>query len=96
MENKDKIEKLKVNLDKIIDSYDAFYMINKYSGESLDGNTHKEEFLELLDYFKDDTLTKSAICWMLDCYDCYYKNDYLNDDQSAIVYLKNKLEELSI
>ena len=33
-----------------------------------------------------------ALNWILNCYDCYYKSEVENNQDSAFGYLKNKIE----
>ncbi len=73
-------------LNRIIDSYDAYYVENKYGK-----GTHEEEF-ELLSQLKGDKVS-NAIAWIRDCYDCYYKEDYINDDSSAFAYLRSLIDK---
>ena len=56
---------------EILNSYDAFYITNKYG----DDGTHKEEFNLLKDYFKNDEVGLKALSWISHVYDCYYKKD---------------------
>ena len=60
-------------LDRIFDSYDAFYFGNKY-GEG----THEEEFNILSEL--EGEYVKNALLWIRHNYDCYYKNDFLGED----------------
>ena len=77
-------------LDKIRNSYDAFYFENKYGT-----CTHEKEFQLLADNLKDDKISISAINWIRNCYDCYYKDEYLYESiNNPFGYLKNKIEEL--
>ena len=61
-------------LDRIFDSYDAFYYENKYGG----GGTHKEEF-DILSELEGKHV-QSALLWIRHQYDCYYKNEFLGED----------------
>lgn len=77
-------------LDSILETYDAFYITNKYG----DNGTHELEFAVLLEYIftvndKPDELALRAIAWIKDCYDCYYKENYKDDsDDTAFSYLR--------
>lgn len=73
-------------LKKIKDSYDAFYITNKYGP-----GTHKEEFDILIKAIKDDGLGLRAINWLKHQYDCYYKDDYSKENKKSAFYY---LEEL--
>lgn len=77
-------------VDKILDSYDAFLIDNKY----LDRNTHQKEFDLLTEQFKDDEMCMKAINWMKNRYDCYYKKEFEHDEGSAFAFLKNKIKEM--
>lgn len=71
-------------------SYDAYYFANKYG----EGTTHKEEF-EKLNKLLNDNLSVRALSWILNCYDCYYKNEYdEKNDSNPFYYLQCKLNEL--
>ena len=74
-------------IDKIYNDYDAYYFSNKYG--DLQNNTHSKEFQELFKRFQYDEKGQSAINWILNCYDCYYKEDF--KEGSAFNYLKNKI-----
>lgn len=76
-------------IDELLNSYDAYYFINKYDDEN---NTHKEEFELLIDLLKDDETSMKAINWIKNCYDCYYKEDYVDDKTSAFSYLKMMID----
>lgn len=63
-------------LERIMDSYDAFYFENKYG----DG-THKEEF---------DTLSQlegeyvgNALLWIRHNYDCHYKYQFEDPEENT-------------
>lgn len=70
-------------LDSIKDSYDAFYIANKYG----DNGTHDKEF-ELLSELKGELVPK-ALGWIKHQYDCYYKDKYKDESGSAFEYLRN-------
>ena len=69
-------------LNEIKESYDAYFIGNKY-GEG----THKKQF-DLLSTLEGDKV-KIAIAWIRDCYDCYYKSDFENEEGTAFEYLRN-------
>lgn len=71
-------------LDKIKNSYDAFYIKNKYGK-----GTHNKEF-ELLATLPDLSLEKGALCWIKCQYDCYFKEDY-EDERGAAFELIRKI-----
>lgn len=80
-------------INKLQDSYDAFFRVNKYSTlEDLGNNTHKAEFELLFENFKNDEKCVKAIKWIMVCYDCYYKEEF-NDGNDAFSYLRNKITE---
>lgn len=81
-------EILEKALNEIINEYDAFLINNKYGND--DDNTHKEQF-NSLSQLKGDKV-KNAIGWIKNCYDCYYKDEYINDEDSAFAYLKEQIE----
>lgn len=77
------------DLLEIWESYDAYYIGNKYG----DG-THNEQFNRLHDILKDEQSEK-ALCWIGCYYDCYYKNEYEQlDDSNPFYFLQRKLDEL--
>jgi hypothetical protein len=76
-------------LNDIQDSYDAFYIANKYG----DDGTHKKEFDILFKFVKDDDLGKRALNWIKHEYDCYYKEDYSHDENSPFAYLEKLIKE---
>lgn len=75
-------------INRILNYYDAYYFKNKYGEED---NTHKKEFDLLKEYFKKDITALRAIDWIKNKYDCYYKNEFNNDKNSAFAYLKSKV-----
>ena len=82
-------EELKA-INEIQDSYDAFYILNKYGTDG----THKKEFDILFEFVKNDELGKNALNWIKHEYDCYYKNDYYsNDKNSPFAYLEEFIKE---
>lgn len=76
-------------LNEIMNEYDAFLINNKYGKE--EDNTHKEQF-EILSQLKGERV-EQALGWIKNCYDCYYKKDYENDEESAFAYLKDRIAE---
>ena len=86
-------EKIIKAINKLQDSYDAFFIDNKYSSlEDLSNNTHKIEFELLFENFKNDEMCVKAINWIMGCYDYYYKDEF-NDGNDAFSYLRNKITE---
>lgn len=77
-------------LSRIKESYDAYYFMNKYG----DDGTHKEEFAVLSPLMVSD-LDKSALAWIKDCYDCYYK-DELENHPNAFDHLEFQLSHNKI
>mgnify|MGYP006956326525 FL=1 len=84
---KSKEEYLKA-VDNLLDSYDAYYIANKYDEKN---NTHKKEFKMLIDLFENSEMDLRAIQWIHNCYDCYYKSQYENDEESPFAYLKKSI-----
>lgn len=74
-------------LDKIKNSYDAFYIENKYGK-----GTHNKEF-ELLATLPDLSLEKGALCWIKHEYDCYYKEDYEDEKGTAFEFIRKICRE---
>ena len=87
---KNKEEYLKA-IDDLLDSYDAYYFINKYS--ELDKNTHNSQFSILYEFLKDDEMSMRALNWIKNCYDCYYKKQFENDEESPFYYLKGAINK---
>lgn len=75
-------------IEEIQNSYDAFYIENKYG----DG-THKKEFDILYEFAKDKEMTLRALNWIKGCYDCYYKNDYIDIKETAFAYILKLIRE---
>lgn len=75
-------------VDDLLNEYDAYYIVNKYDKEN---NTHKKQFDMLLDLFKDNEMCMKALNWIHDCYDCFYKSEFENDEGSAFAYLKTSI-----
>lgn len=71
-------------LDKIKNSYDAFFIQNKYG----DKGTHDEEF-NLLASLPELSLDKGALCWIKYEYDCYYKDEYADEIGTAFEFVRN-------
>lgn len=74
-------------LDKIKNSYDAFYIENKYGK-----GTHEKEF-ELLATLPNLSLEKGALCWIKYQYDCYYKEDYEDEKGTAFEFVRKNCRE---
>lgn len=83
------MEKYLNALEEILNNYDAFFINNKYG--DMKENTHKEQFELLISLFKDDELSMRAINWIKNCYDCYYKSEVENDDNTAFGHLKKEI-----
>ena len=81
-----KIELLKA-LEEIKESYDAFYLANKY-GDC----THKEQF-EKLSQVKGLSLETGALAWVRYEYDCYYKNEFEDERGTAFEYIRNLINK---
>lgn len=84
-------EKLLEALDEIKDSYDAYFMFNRYD-ENNSRNTHKEEFA-LLSKELGLPLNEGPLGWIYHCYDCYYKDKYANEKNTAFGYIRNLISE---
>lgn len=81
-----KYELLKA-LDEIKESYDAFYIENKY------GNcTHKEQF-EKLSQVKGLSIEKGALAWIRYEYDCFYKNEFEIETGTAFEYIRDLINK---
>lgn len=80
-------EKLLKALDEIKDSYDAFFIGNKYDDDNTK-NTHKEQFA-LLSKELELPLNRGALAWIKYEYDCYYKGEYENESGTAFGYIRN-------
>ena len=84
-------EKYLKAIDDLYNEYDAYYFINKYDG--LEKNTHREQFEILADLLvKDYPKALSALRWIKNCYDCYYKEEF-NTPDSPFSYLKSAVNE---
>ena len=77
------MNKYKAALQSIMDSYDAFYIENKY-GECI---THKKEFELLESLATPDNKVKNALAWIKDKYDCFYKEEYMKIKDNPFTYL---------
>lgn len=73
-------------LETLMNEYDAFYFENS-CGEG----THPKEF-EILSELEGELVT-TALGWIRTHYDCYCKNEYAYDDNSAFAYLKGLAEK---
>ncbi len=87
---KTKEEYLKA-VDELLEEYDAYYFINKYS--DLDKNTHGNQFGMLLELLKDDDMCMRALNWIKNAYDCYYKEQVKEDNDNMFNYLKNAINK---
>lgn len=87
---KTKEEYLKA-VDELLDSYDAYYFINKYS--ELDENTHGTQLSMLYELLKDDNMSMKALNWIKNAYDCYFKEEVKEDDDNAFNYLKKQINK---
>lgn len=76
-------ENLLKALDEIKNSYDAFFISNKYGK-----NTHQEQF-DLLSKELNLPLDRGALAWIKYEYDSYYKGDYEDEAGSAFEYIRN-------
>ena len=83
-----KKEELLKALDDIKESYDAFYIENKYGS-----NTHQKQFDLLEQNVKGDKMP-NALGWIKNCYDCYYKNEYEDESGTAFEYIRNQINEV--
>ena len=81
-------EELLKALDEIKESYDAFYIENKYGT-----NTHQKQFDLLEKKLKGDKLP-NALGWIKNCYDCYYKDEYKDESGTAFEYIRNLINEV--
>lgn len=86
-------EELLTALNNLLDEYDAYYIANKYSKFEDEDCTHHNEFMLLKDFVKDDELGMKALNWIRYCYDCYYKDEVLESEDTAFSYLKNLIEK---
>lgn len=79
-------EELLKALNEIKESYDAFYIENKYDDDDTK-NTHKEQFA-LLSKELELPLDRGPLAWIKYEYDCYYKSEYENEDGTAFGYIR--------
>lgn len=86
-------EKLLKALDELLNEYDAYYFINRYVEFESDKCTHHEQFMMLKDFVKDDELGNKALSWIRFAYDCYYKKEFLGNEDTAFSYLKELIEK---
>lgn len=91
---KEKEDYLKA-LHSLLDTYDAFYLMNKYGDleGDLKNNTNREDFILLRDLIKEENKVLEALYWILNCYDCYYKEDIVSEGDTAFSYLEYIIEE---
>ena len=54
-------------IDDLLNEYDAYYFINKYS--KLEENTHGTQLSMLFELLKDDELSMRALNWIKNAYD---------------------------
>lgn len=81
-------EELLKALDEIKETYDAYYIENKYGT-----NTHQKQF-DLLEQNVKGDLMSSALYWIKNCYDCYYKNDFEDETGTAFGYIRSLINEV--
>lgn len=81
-------EELLKALDEIKESYDAYYIENKYGT-----NTHQKQFDLLEQNVKGDKMP-NALGWIKNCYDCYYKDDFIDEKGTAFEYIRNQINEV--
>lgn len=80
-------------LKDILDSYDAYFIVNKYGNK--EQNTHHEQFSTLKELLKDDKASLVALDYLYYNYDCYYKNEFNTmDDSNPFYYLQKILNSL--
>lgn len=78
-------------LDEIKESYDAFYIENKY-GEA---KTHRKQF-DMLAEVKGLSLEGGALCWVMYQYDCYYKHKFEDETGTAFEYIRNLINNENV
>lgn len=84
-------ERLLEALDRIKDSYDAYFMLNRYDiSNSI--NTHKEEFA-LLSKELGLLLCEGPLGWIYHCYDCHYKDEYADEKNTAFGYIRDLIRK---
>ena len=79
-------------LEELLNEYDAYYFINKYSNFDDESCTHHKQFMLLKSFIKGDKLGKNALIWIRNAYDCHYKEEILASDDTAFSYLKKLIE----
>lgn len=72
-------------LKSIKESYDAFFVLNKYGA-----GTHVEEFKQLKEHFKYDVMALRALNYIQHEYDCYYISE--QDKNGPFYYLEGQLK----
>lgn len=87
---KTKEEYLKA-IDELMDSYDAYYFMNKY--DELDKNTHGTQLSMLYDLFKGDGVATQAVNWIKTAYDCFYKEELKAYTENAFNYLREQINK---
>lgn len=78
-------------IDDLLNEYDAYYFINKYS--ELEENIHGTQLSMLFELLKDDELSMRALNWIKNAYDCYYKEEIKKEEDNAFNYLKKVIEK---
>ena len=78
-------------IDDLLNEYDAYYFINKYS--ELEENTHGTQLSMLFELLKDDELSMRALNWIKNAYDCYYKEEIKKEKVKAFIFLKKFLKK---
>lgn len=87
---KTKEEYLKA-VDELMDSYDAFYVMNKY-GE-LDKNTHGTQLSMLYELLNNDDMAMLALYWIQYSYDCFYKEEVEGNADNPFNYLREQISK---
>ena len=87
-----KQEALEKALDEIKNNYDAFFFINQRD-ENNTRNTHKEQFA-LLSKELNIPHNTGALGWIRANYDCYYKDDFENEEDTAFGYIRNLIKSM--
>lgn len=72
-------------IEKVVESYDAFYILNKYDPEK---GTHVEEFALLEDLIPHGEKVANALSWIKHQYDCYYKEE-VDTAEGPFEYLRS-------
>lgn len=81
-------EELLKALDEIKESYDAYFILNKYGT-----NTHQKQFDLLEQNVKGDKMP-STLNWIKHRYDCYYKDEFKDEKGTAFGYIRNLINEV--